>query len=93
MTGPSEIAVDLAVRKAELMLDAAKNSNHNGEVAIVRAMEAWTLEAALRLVLPEIRNSYASGDGRFTAEQIDAIDDALAAARGETRLAIDREAA
>lgn len=93
MTGPSDIAVDLAIRKLKLILEAAENSNHNGEVAIVRAMEAWTLESAIRLVLPEIRNSFASGDGRFTAEQISAIDDALAAARGETRLAIDREAA
>lgn len=93
MTGPTEISVDLAIKKIRLTLTAAENSNHAGEVAIVRASEAWALESAIRLVLPEIRNSYASGDGRFTAEQLDAIEDALAAARGETRPLIDREAA
>ena len=93
MTGPTDIAVNLAITKLKLILDAAENSNHAGEVAAVRAAEAWTLESAIRLVLPEIRNSLSCGDGRFTAEQIETIEDALSAARGEVRLAIDCEAA
>jgi hypothetical protein len=83
MSGPSDVAVDLAISKLELDIVAAKNANHNGEVAVVRAASAYVLESALRLLLPEIKNSIASGDGRFTPEQISAAEDALRSARGD----------
>ena len=82
MTWPFETDVTLAISKLKMIVMAAENSNHNGEIAAIRASEAWALEKALRLVLPEIRNSFSSGDGRFTAEQLEAIDDALVLVSG-----------
>lgn len=82
MTGPSDIEVDLAIKKLKMIIDAAENSNHQGEVAAVRAANAFALERALRLVAPEIKNSISCGDGRFTTDQIEAIDQALFNASG-----------
>ena len=86
MSGPSETAVELAIKKCGLMIEAAGNSNHNGEVAIVRASAAWNLERALKLVLPEIKNSISCGDGRFTKDQVLEIEAALSLARGDDRV-------
>lgn len=82
MNGPSEAEVDRAIKKLKMIIEAAENSNHQGEVAVVRAANAFSLESALRLVAPEIKNSISCGDGRFTADQIDAIDQALFSAAG-----------
>lgn len=92
MSGPSDFAVSTAIRQLKGMIEAAENSNHAGEVATVRASAAWLLESALRLVLPEIRNSISAGDGRFTPEQIDAIEQALAQARGDFLASVGRAA-
>lgn len=40
------------------------------------------LLSAVRLVLPEIRHSLACGDGRFTTEQVQALEGALAVVVG-----------
>ena len=92
MTSPSDYAVATAIRQLQRMIEAAENCNHAGEVAVVRAAAAGLLERALRLVLPEIRNSISAGDGRFTDEQVDAIEQALAQARGEFAMSVGRAA-
>lgn len=92
MSGPSDYAVADAIRQLQKMITAAENCNHAGEVATVRAASAGLLERALRLVLPEIRNSISAGDGRFTTDQVDTIEQALAHARGEFAMSVGRAA-
>lgn len=52
------------------------------ECAVVRAAAAYSLESALRLILPDLRHSISSGDGRFTQSQLQAIEAALGEASG-----------
>lgn len=92
MSGPSDYAVSTAIRELQKMIEAAENSNHAGEIATVRAAAAGALERALRLVLPEIRNSISAGDGRFTDEQVATIEEALAHARGDFLASVGRAA-
>ena len=80
--GPSETQVDLAINKLTNMIIGAENSNHASECAVVRAAAAYSLESALRLILPDLRHSIASGDGRFTHSQLEAVEAALGEAMG-----------
>lgn len=83
MSRPLAMTVDLAIQDFERAIEGA-NSGHPGcKTFLVRGACSFLLESALRLVLPEIRNSIACGDGRFTAEQVLEIECALAIARGE----------
>lgn len=93
MSFPSDATVENAVNQFRKIIEAASNSNHAGEVAIVRAAAAPRLEEALRNVLPEIKNSVSCGDGRFTTSQILLIEAALAAARGQNFVPLGEVAA
>lgn len=79
---PHESDVNRAIAGLSQIIEGAENSNHNAEIAAVRAFNAQSLYMALRLVRPEIANSIRAGDGRFTMSQIDMIDAALKAASG-----------
>ncbi len=83
--GPSDYDVDRACDKLRHMIVGAENSNHASEHAVIRAAAAPSLEAALRLILPDLRYSISAGDGRFTRSQLHAIEDALAEANGTLR--------
>lgn len=79
---PSDAQIDRDCDKLERMVLGARNSNHASEYAVLRAAAAYSLENALRLILPDLRNSISSGDGRFTRSQLHAIEDAINEAAG-----------
>jgi len=80
--GPSDTQVELAISKLERMIVGAEHSNQASQCAVVRAAAAYSLESALRLILPDLRHSISSGDGRFTHYQLQAIEAALGEAGG-----------
>lgn len=45
------------------------------DVQMIAAMRR--LESALRLILPDLRHSIQSGDGRFTLSQLEAVETAV----------------
>lgn len=80
----SDTAIESAAKSLEIIIDAARNSNHLGEVRTLRAAAAGDLDAALRAVLPYCAE--APEDVLATAFQ------ALAKARGQT-LSVSRKVA
>ena len=53
------------------------------EAQMLAAMRS--LENALRLILPDLRHSISSGDGRFTPSQLEAIEAAIGESSGLRR--------
>lgn len=78
----SDAQIDAAISKLQRIICGAENSNHASECAVIRAAAAHKLESALRLILPDLRHSISSGDGRFTPSQLEAIETALNEASG-----------
>lgn len=79
---PTDGQIDRACDRLERMIIGARNANHASEFAVIKAAAASSLEAALRLILPDLRHSISAGDGRFTSSQLHAVEDALSEATG-----------
>lgn len=79
---PTDAQIDRACDRLERMIAGARNANHASEYAVIKAAAATSLESALRLILPDLKHSISSGDGRFTSSQLHAVEDALAEASG-----------
>lgn len=79
--------VNDAIRDMRQTLAAAERRDPEAVSTILKASAAVDLAAAVRLVLPEIRQSLSAGDGRFTQSQVEALEHALACSRGERSLA------
>lgn len=79
--------VNDAIRDMRNTLAGAERRDPEAVSALLKATAAIDLAAAVRLVLPEIRQSLSAGDGRFTMSQVESLEKALAFSRGERSLA------
>lgn len=76
------VDVDSAIASLKTIIRAAESRDPAAMAAVLTAAAANDLKGAVRLVLPEIRHSISAGDGRFTGDQVDALERALESARG-----------
>lgn len=76
------MTVDSAIASLKDIIRAAESRDPAAIAAVLTAAAANDLKGAVRLVLPEIRHSIHAGDGRFTGDQVDALERALETARG-----------
>lgn len=66
-----------AIAQLRAMIAAAERGEPRAVAGVVAAATAPQLRNAVRLVLPEIRQSISAGDGRFTADQVAVLEAAL----------------
>jgi hypothetical protein len=64
----NEPAIERAIARVDLMLDAARNANQDGENAICAAAEGVNLLAALKAALPRLAHKYACHSVRPASE-------------------------
>lgn len=74
--------LDCAIASLKSMISAAESRDPAAVAGVLTAAAANDLRGAVRLVLPEIRHSISAGDGRFTHDQVGALERALENARG-----------